>query len=366
MEKSTRRTRFRNTGAPNVPDDTIVSSRVARRHQAKEEVPVYGQEYADDLPMDGLDSAVDFAETEFDHAVPDFDGYDGPYGDPNRVSDAVQALDDDGMPMSHAGTGKSHRFVKPQRFHFDPVRRHMDDADSPNPGPLRKWPLYMAVAATTILVFVAINVEQNREAADHWAAPESTSINESLVSREVMNPSADLPTRVPQAYLADQAAAFSVNEELPTPTPFVTEPPLVYTPAPTKMPLLKKGMQGDFIRTVQERLAALNYLSADQVDGKYGASTVAAVKEFQTISYIGTKPDGIVGSETYDSLMSENAIVAPTPIPRLNEPYVWATTNGTYYHSKADCSNMKGATEMPISEAKFQKKKACNRCDPPQ
>jgi hypothetical protein len=221
------------------------------------------------------------------------------------------------------------------------------------------------MAVTALLVFVAINVEQNREETEHWAAPEASGINESLVSREVMNPSADLPTRVPQAYWEQQVAAFAVTEELATPTPFVTEPPVVFTPSPTSMKLLKKGMQSDFIRTVQERLAELNYLSPDQVDGKYESATVAAVKEFQINSRL-TPPDGIVGQETYEELMGENAVAAPTPTPRLDEPYVWATANGTYYHTKQDCRNMKGATEMPISEAKAMKKKPCDRCNPPQ
>ncbi|MCL2544767.1 MAG: peptidoglycan-binding protein [Clostridia bacterium] len=364
MEKSTRRARRQSTGAPDAYGDAARPPRASKRLHADQEVHVYGPEYADDAPA-GDASLEDrwmeeYAPEHFDGA---FDDEEPEYADGFGDADSYE---EPGPPLP-PDAGKAHRFVEPRLYHSAPVHRY--EEESPNPTPARKWPLYLAVTITALLVFVAINVEQSRQEAAHWAAPDATGVDAPLVPREAMGLATELPTRVPQSHLEEQIAAFAVSEELPTPTPFVTEPPIVHTPQPTSRPLLKKGMQGDFIKTVQERLVELNYLDPKEVDGKYGDSTVKAVKEFQENNYLlpsSGKADGMVGEQTYDVLFGPNAVSAPTPKPRLDEPYVWATQNGTYYHSRADCRNMKGATEMPLSEAKAMRKRPCDRCRPPQ
>jgi len=349
MKKTTRRTRRRDT------------------REAGEDVPVYGPEYADDAATEDFEendgSHDDFQEPEYAGVSDDSDSSDS-YED----SDAEQAWADNDVsakrPLSRPEISKPHRFVEPRLYHSSPVHRY--DDDSPNPTPSRRWPLYAAMTLTALLVFAAINVEQGRQDSEHWAAPDATGINDPLVPQEIMAPSKELPTRVPLDYLEKQVAAFAENqEELVTATPFVTEAPVVFTPSPTAMPLLKKGMQGDFVKDVQLHLVRLNYLDDEQADGKYEASTVKAVKEFQQNNYL-LPPDGMVGKQTYDEFLNPNAVANPTPAPRLNEPYVWATLNGNYYHSRSGCSNMKHAIEYPISEAKSMKKTPCPKCNPPK
>jgi len=351
MDKPTRRTRRRNTDAPNPYSEAAARpSRAASRFRVGEDVPVYGPEYADDAQAEDY-GAMDFVDAETE-------------GDWDDAIDPAYEPELEQEPLLPPDLGKAHQFIEPKLFHTSPVHRYDEEEEEPNPTPPRKWPLYLAVMVTALLVFVAINVERSRQETTHWAGPEATGINDSLVPQEIMRPAAGLPTRIPQAHLDELAAAFAITEEIATPTPFVTEPPVVHTPAPTQMPLLKKGMQGDFIKSVQERLAELKYLTPEQVDGKYEDATVRAVKEFQENNYLDA--DGMMGRQTYDVLINPRAVPMPTPTPRLDEPYVWATNNGTYYHTRAECRNMKGATEWPLSQAKEMRKRPCDRCNPPR
>ena len=93
------------------------------------------------------------------------------------------------------------------------------------------------------------------------------------------------------------------------------------TPAPTTAPsgtptrTLRKGSQGEDVKSVQTRLKALGYYTGT-VDGKYGSGTLAAVTAFQTQN--GLKADGVAGSGTYKVLFSDSAKPAPsspTPAP---------------------------------------------------
>lgn len=45
-----------------------------------------------------------------------------------------------------------------------------------------------------------------------------------------------------------------------------------------------------------------------------------------------------------------------------NNGTVWVSENGTKYHSKPDCSNMKTASEMPKSNAEALGYSPCKRC----
>jgi len=297
------------------------TARRARRGSAiyplrtDEDVPVYGPEHAEDAPLD-----------------------------------------------SQRADASAHLFEEPRLYHTTPAQQYINE--EPNPLPSRRWPLYLAVAATAALVFVAINLEQGRQGDESGALPAVAGISEPLVPQEAMAPAQGLPTRIPPIRVEELAEAFVVIEVLPSPTPVLTVPPPNFTPAPTRIPLLRKGMQSDHVLFIQNRLVELNYLEADQTDGKYEDSTVQAIRQFQLNTRIVA--DGMAGNDTIEQLLHHNAIPNPTPTPRLNEPYVWATANGTYYHARADCRNMRGAVEMPISEAKAARKRPCDRCNPPR
>lgn len=69
--------------------------------------------------------------------------------------------------------------------------------------------------------------------------------------------------------------------------------------------LLKKGMDGDDIRNVQDRLYELGYLAKkDQITGHFGDDTDAAVKALQSANKLTS--DGKIGVETFELLYSEN------------------------------------------------------------
>ena len=74
---------------------------------------------------------------------------------------------------------------------------------------------------------------------------------------------------------------------------------------------IKRGSTGPDVVECQKDLITLNYdLSPYGADGKFGAKTEAAVKQFQTAS--GLKADGIVGPATWAAL---EAAVDPGPDP---------------------------------------------------
>lgn len=91
----------------------------------------------------------------------------------------------------------------------------------------------------------------------------------------------------------------------------------VVTPAPTPVSTpkgtLREGDTGEDVKLMQQRLKDLGYYTG-QVDGKYGANTVKALKAFQKKSAL--KEDGICGIQTRAVLFGENARSAvATAIP---------------------------------------------------
>ena len=67
------------------------------------------------------------------------------------------------------------------------------------------------------------------------------------------------------------------------------------------MPTLRKGSSGDAVKELQSKLNENGY--ALTVDGKFGAKTDEAVKDYQTNH--GLVSDGIVGAATWDSLLQD-------------------------------------------------------------
>jgi len=78
------------------------------------------------------------------------------------------------------------------------------------------------------------------------------------------------------------------------------------------MRILKQGMRGSDVAEVQTRLKNWGY-NPGPIDGVFGRTTFNAVVQFQTAR--GLKPDGIVGSITYNELQK-------SPSPTGTIPYV--------------------------------------------
>lgn len=83
-------------------------------------------------------------------------------------------------------------------------------------------------------------------------------------------------------------------------------------PLPEKKPTIRKGSTGKYVVECQEDLIKLGYNVGEKgADGKFGAATEKAVKEFQRDN--GLTADGVVGQKTWDAL--DNAKPKPDPGP---------------------------------------------------
>lgn len=100
------------------------------------------------------------------------------------------------------------------------------------------------------------------------------------------------PTQAPTVQLPTGGGSNATEEE--------ENDPSVYTRT------LKSGMYGEDVRWVQERLKELKYTV--NVTGTYDASTVSAVKAFQSQNSLTS--DGICGEQTFAILNSSNARAA--------------------------------------------------------
>lgn len=66
-------------------------------------------------------------------------------------------------------------------------------------------------------------------------------------------------------------------------------------------PLMRKGVQGNITKLLQEKLVSLGY-NTNGVDGIFGSGTYSAVREFQKTR--GLSVDGIVGQNTWRKLLN--------------------------------------------------------------
>lgn len=90
-------------------------------------------------------------------------------------------------------------------------------------------------------------------------------------------------------------------------------------PVPTTKPTLKRGTSGPYVTLAQTELIAKGFsVGSYGADGKFGAKTEAAVKEFQKAA--GLKADGVIGSSTWDALDSGELKYFKVIIPHLTEP----------------------------------------------
>lgn len=81
--------------------------------------------------------------------------------------------------------------------------------------------------------------------------------------------------------------------------------------APTPVPTMRIGSQGEDVRQLQQRLLELGYYTGE-VDGQFGQGTDAAVKRFQ--QQHGLDADGIVGESTREQLYAGSAQPAPATV----------------------------------------------------
>lgn len=102
-----------------------------------------------------------------------------------------------------------------------------------------------------------------------------------------------------QETMIDLAAQFTPQATAtPRPAP---------TPEPTPTPIsLGKGMSGEKVKQIQERLMELGYMDYDEPTEYYGPITKESVEAFQRRH--GLTIDGYVGEETYDRLMRQDAL----------------------------------------------------------
>lgn len=119
------------------------------------------------------------------------------------------------------------------------------------------------------------------------AYPELTETSSASVTVELGTPTPE-PTATP--------------EPTPTPEPDATPPPL---PDPSQYKALEFGDTSDAIKTMQDRLAALGYLT-EEYNGYFGAVTEEAIKAFQKANNL--EADGAATPETLALLFSEYAI----------------------------------------------------------
>lgn len=70
--------------------------------------------------------------------------------------------------------------------------------------------------------------------------------------------------------------------------------------ASVKIPVLKKGSEGDTVKALQRLLKVLGY-GISTIDGDFGSETDAAVRKYQGDAKIGV--DGVVGEQTWSKLL---------------------------------------------------------------
>ena len=72
-------------------------------------------------------------------------------------------------------------------------------------------------------------------------------------------------------------------------------------------PVLRRGSSGEYVKVAQEELQKRGYdIGSTGVDGKFGAKTEAAVKQFQRDW--GLEQDGVIGPATWNRLLSAPVI----------------------------------------------------------
>lgn len=92
----------------------------------------------------------------------------------------------------------------------------------------------------------------------------------------------------------------------------------LYGDAPIQMPTLRKGSSGEYVTLLQTKLIQRGYsLDPYGADGKYGNTTMNAVKQFQTDN--GLAADGICGKNTWNAILSGGTTLYTVTIRHVNQ-----------------------------------------------
>lgn len=109
---------------------------------------------------------------------------------------------------------------------------------------------------------------------------------------------------------------------------------------------LKKGMKGESVRQLQERLITLGYLTG-KADGIYGTDTAEAVYNFQKNN--GLSRDGVAGPKTLAAIYNISAVKpTATPAPSTTRPPATITLDTTSTLRQGDVSSSVKAMQQKL------------------
>ena len=124
-----------------------------------------------------------------------------------------------------------------------------------------------------------------------------------------------------QALYSDFAVSIATPAPTETPVPVAVSPtPIVMSSGAPSLQTLKTGSKGDLVKALQTKLKELGYYTGE-IDGDFGSSTAAAVKEFQRRN--GLHVDGVAGENTlkllYGGAARTKTTSKPTAAPASND-----------------------------------------------
>jgi len=136
--------------------------------------------------------------------------------------------------------------------------------------------------------------------------PTPTAVTPTVTPAAIPAPAPSTP-RPTQGYTPVTPAPNPASSPAPNPAPSPAPKPQATTTAvsPTTSsadstePVLRRGMDGDAVTRLQQRLQAIGVFSGS-VDGVFGAETELAVQEAQR--NFNLEPDGVVGPATWEAL----------------------------------------------------------------
>lgn len=179
-----------------------------------------------------------------------------------------------------------------------PTQPSMPEPPSHEEATHRQIGLVAALVAVTALVLGGIFLARELASSD-----EATTLPEIATTLPATLPATTVPTTTPVDTTPATTAPGSTAPAATTPT---TTTPAPVSTEPLSVPLpeditLRRGEEGDSVVAVQEALLRLGY-EPGSADGKFGASTEAAVIAFQQAA--GLEADGVVGPATLAALRS--------------------------------------------------------------
>ncbi len=186
----------------------------------------------------------------------------------------------------------------------------------------------------------------NNETAAPTTAPRATEEPTDTPNYNPINPLQNTVTTQPT--IAGLQWQYTVAPLVTTPAPAagsVTAPPPA-KPTATPAGSLKKGSQGQDVRTVQKKLKELGFYKGE-VDGDFGEATEKAVKAFQ--KQYKLEVDGKVGSNTMAKLMNAKQTAKPTASPTPKATPTPSYSTNTYLRKGDSSKQVRQMQERLIS-----------------